>query len=61
MKKDWPCECGHIRQAEEHFLFGDMFSDNDHPLHACRFCECKRFRPSNLRYLEQLSEQSKSL
>jgi len=61
VSKDFPCECGHIRQSEETLnsicVSWHDDRDNDHQLAACRYCDCKRYRPSNLKYLERLAEK----
>ena len=62
MNKDWPCECGHIRLCEEtlaKICCPWMHEEyNDHKLFTCRYCDCTRYRPSNLRYLEQLVDKN---
>ena len=58
MNIDYPCICGHIRQCEATLLrichphWNE--ENNDHKLYACRYCDCKRYVPDNLKYLELL-------
>jgi hypothetical protein len=57
---DFPCVCGHVRQSDEtmsRICHPHWYeANNDHKLNACRYCDCKKFIPDNLRHLEEMSK-----
>ena len=68
MVEDFPCECGHSEKIHLKPILNNTvsgycdhtskFKTNDRGLKGKRFydCECEFYRPSNLRYLEELSK-----
>jgi hypothetical protein len=50
MKDNYACECGH--PLDKHLTRGDLCLC----LGVIPVCQCDRFKPDNLRYLEQLEK-----
>lgn len=64
---DFPCKCGHLKDSHAHVMFSEKMKQFKNPSDECYFnmsgegllCACLNYAPDNLKYLEQLYEQSR--